>query len=147
MQLLAVALGARLHLRHGTEIGFAPVELTERGVKDEVLGPCAGGSHATFLHWHSDAVDLPPGADLLASTGATPVQAFRLGTALGLQFHLEADAALLEAWLATQSMVGGLSAAEVTRIRRDGETHLPGLRAPALEGLAAFAAAVRKRRG
>src|SRR5690606_6616236 len=110
MQLLAVALGATLHLRHGRELGFAPVELTARGAEDPVLGPFARERAATFLHWHSDAVELPRGAELLAATPITPVQAFRIGSALGTQFHPEGDAALLERWLATPDMVAGLEA-------------------------------------
>src|SRR5690606_2340866 len=95
MQLLALALGAKLHLRHGQEIGFAPVALTESGANEPVLAPFARQRATTFLHWHSDAVELPSGAELLASTPLTPVQAFRLGSALGTQFHPEADEALL----------------------------------------------------
>jgi GMP synthase (glutamine-hydrolysing) len=147
MQLLALALGARLHLRHGQEIGFAPVELSERGASDPALAPFMRARSPAFLHWHSDAVELPNGAALLASTPRTPVQAFRFGSALGTQFHAEADAALLESWLATGSMVAGLTAEEVARIRADGQAHLPGLHGPALASFGVFAAAVRQRRG
>jgi GMP synthase (glutamine-hydrolysing) len=146
MQLLALALGARLHLRHGQELGFAPVELTPPGAADPAFAPFARAGFATFLHWHSDAVELPSGAALLASTPCTPVQAFRIGSALGTQFHPEADAALLESWLATPSMVAGLAPEQVARLRSEGQAHLPGLRAPALASLGAFAAAVRNRR-
>lgn len=145
MQLLALALGARLHLRHGKEFGFAPVELTENGAKDPVLAPFQNGSGAVLLHWHSDAVELPRGADRLASTTITPVQAFRIGSALGTQFHPEADAALLNTWLATPTMVDGLTREDVARIRRDGEFHLPRNRAASLAGLGAFVSAVSLR--
>ena len=47
---------------------------------------------------------------------ATPVQAFRAGSALGLQFHPELDAGMLDLWLATPDMVGDLSPR--TRSRR-----------------------------
>jgi GMP synthase (glutamine-hydrolysing) len=146
MQLLAVALGAKLHLRHGKEIGFLHVALTEHGARDPVLGAFAREAHTTFLHWHSDAVELPRGAELLASTPRTPVQAFRIGSALGTQFHPEADAALLESWLATPAMTRDLGTEELARIRRDAVIHLPTLRPAALHGLAAFAQAVEKRR-
>lgn len=144
MQLLGVALGARLHLRHGTEVGFSPIELTAAGAADPVVGVFA--QQPTVLHWHSDAVELPAGAELLASTQATPVQAFRLGSALGTQFHPEADAEMLASWLATSLMVEGLEPAEVARIREDGAALLPGLRTTALRGFAAFVAAVERRR-
>ncbi len=148
MQLLALALGARLHRRHGVEIGFAPVELTGDGVADPVLGALASVSRApVVLHWHSDAVELPAGATLLGSTSSTPVQAFRTGSALGTQFHPEADRALLAGWLATPPMSAELGPAAVERLRRDGDRYLPGLLAPALRGLDRFAAAIRDRRG
>jgi len=145
MQLLGLALGASLHLQHCKEIGFAPVTLTEAGARDPVLAPFARQGAPTFLHWHSDAIELPRGAALLASTAATPVQSFRIGSALGTQFHPEADAVLLQSWLATPTMVDGLPPGLAERIRADGEAHLPGLRTAALAGLTAFADAVRRR--
>jgi GMP synthase (glutamine-hydrolysing) len=141
MQLLAIALGAALHRGHGTEIGFAPVDVPAR---DPVLAPL--GPRPTVLHWHHDAVDLPVGATLLAATPHTPVQAFRAGSALGLQFHVEVDALLLRRWLATPAMVGGLAAGEAARVAADGARVLPGLLAAAGAGLGAFAAAVGERR-
>lgn len=147
MQLLGLALGARLHLRHGVEIGFSPVAGEPRAAVDPVLGPLFARAEAVFLHWHSDAVELPTGAELLASTPATPVQAFRAGSALGVQFHPEADSSLLGAWLATPEMTRGLGDDAVRRVREDGARFLPHLRGPALAGLAAFAAEVRARRG
>lgn len=146
MQLLALALGATLHLRHGKEVGFAVVELGARAATDPVLGPFARSGSPAFLHWHSDAVELPRGAELLASTAVTPVQAFRVGSALGTQFHAEADAALLATWLGTPAMTDELQPDDVAGIRRDGELYLPGLRAAALQGFGAFAAAVEQRR-
>ena len=144
-QLLGLALGATLHLQHGKEIGFAPVTLTEAGARDPVLGAFAGPASPALLHWHSDAVELPRGAELLASTAVTPVQSFRIGSALGTQFHPEADAALLQGWLRTPAMIDSLPPGLAERIRADGEIHLPGLRTAALAGLARFADAVRRR--
>lgn len=40
----------------------------------------------------------------LASSGQTQHQAFRYGNAWGLLFHAEADAALIDQWLAEPSM-------------------------------------------
>lgn len=152
MQLLALALGAKLHLQHGREIGLAEVRYTEVARLDPVLGPiarcvAAGAPErsALVLHWHSDAVELPRGATLLASTAKTPVQAFRLGSALGTQFHPEADPALLGRWLEEPTMVAGFSAHEVDAIRHDGVRHLPQLREPALLGLQSFVEAVKAR--
>ena len=110
---------------------------------DPVLNPL--GARPSVLHWHSDAVDLPEGATLLASSGATPVQAFRAGSALGLQFHLEMDPALLADWLAVASMVADLRSHGVTDLAAQGADALPDLVPRATAGLAHFAEAVRAR--
>ncbi len=146
MQLTAVALGATLHLRHGQEVGFAEVHFTEQGARDPLLAPFGNPLGRVFLHWHSDAVELPSGAELLASTAKTPVQAFRIGSAVATQFHPEADAALLETWLSAPEMVDGIAPGEVARMRSDGSVHLPALRAAALAGFSSFVSDVERRR-
>lgn len=143
MQLLALALGAPLHRRAGQEVGFGPVEVV---APDPVLGPLGPvGSRPTVLHWHSDTVDLPAGATLLARTDVTPVQAFRAGSALGIQFHLELDADHLDLWLGTPDMVDALAEDDVEAIRADGARHLRALGASGATVAEAFAAQVRAR--
>lgn len=139
MQLLALALGAPLHRANATEIGFGAVAVVGH---DPVLAPL--GERPDVLHWHSDAVDLPPGATLLASTRRTPVQAFRAGSALGLQFHLEVDAAMLRSWIATPSMATELALHRVDLMGT--ATRVLGTLVPAAtQGFAAFADAVSAR--
>jgi len=146
MQLLGLALGATLHRGATREIGFAPVELAPAAAVDPVLGPLAAAdARPTVLHWHTDAVDLPPGATVLASTAETPVQAFRAGSALGVQFHPEMDDALLSTWLTTPEMLAALHDGAARRMADDGATHLPRLREPALTGLTALAHEMRAR--
>ncbi|WP_028048558.1 type 1 glutamine amidotransferase [Cellulomonas sp. URHD0024] len=140
MQLLALALGSRLRRRTGTEIGFAPVDVV---ADDPVLG--VFGSRPNVLHWHSDSVDLPPGATLLASTELTPVQAFRAGSALGLQFHPELDAGMLALWLSTPDMVGQLADDEIETIRAAGAEQLPILVPAAEKAFSVFGQRVRAR--
>ena len=48
--------------------------------------------------WHEDRFDLPPGARLLAGS-ETEVVAFADGASVGLQFHPEADAAVVQGWV------------------------------------------------
>ncbi|SFJ94277.1 type 1 glutamine amidotransferase [Cellulomonas sp. KH9] len=142
-QLLALALGARLHRRTSHEVGFAPVRVV---ADDPVLGGLGpAGAVPTVLHWHSDEVDLPDGATLLASTDATRVQAFRAGSALGVQFHPELDVAMLDLWLATPDMVDGMDDDEIDALRADGAHHLPALAPAALRVFTAFADQVRAR--
>jgi GMP synthase (glutamine-hydrolysing) len=140
MQLLAVALDAELHTAHGTEIGFDPIEVV---TPDPLLAPL--GPNPAVLHWHGDAVDLPSGATLLARSSLTPVQAFRAGSATGLQFHLEVDRPLLTDWLDTAEMFGELTTAGVTDLPEQAATVLPTLTSAALTGLTSFAARARDR--
>lgn len=142
-QLLALSLGARLHRRTAREVGFGPVRIL---ADDPVLGGLGPvGASPTVLHWHSDEVDLPAGAALLASSDTTAVQAFRAGSALGVQFHPELDAAMLDLWLGTPDMVGDLEDDEVAAIRADGAHRLAALQPAAAQTFAAFADQVRAR--
>jgi GMP synthase (glutamine-hydrolysing) len=139
MQLLARALGAAVHPGHGTEIGLAPVAVV---ADDPVLAPL--GPSPTVVHWHSDAADLPAGATLLARTDVTPVQAFRAGSALGLQFHLELDVADVASWLVSPA-VADLPPGGAEELRAAAAAHLPALVPAASAGLGAFADEVRAR--
>lgn len=100
-QLLARALGAEVRPGEGPELGYAPVEILDPD--DPILGRLAPST--TVLHWHGDVFDLPEGAEHLARSGRTEIQAFRRGNAWGVLFHPESDLALLEAWLAVPEMV------------------------------------------
>ncbi len=91
-QLLARALGAEVLRMATTELGLGSVALTPAGERDAVLG--AAGPVLPVLHWHNDTFTLPQGAELLASSDHCVNQAFRLGRACGLQFHVELDLAL-----------------------------------------------------
>jgi GMP synthase (glutamine-hydrolysing) len=99
-QLLARALGAEVRPGDGPEIGFAPVEVYDSS--DPIVGALA--PRTTVLHWHGDVFELPEGAQPLASSARTEHQAFRAGNAWGLLFHAEADATLIDAWLAVPEM-------------------------------------------
>ena len=99
-QQLAAALGAEVRRGPEPEVGLGRVELTPDGRADPVLGPAADGTAGLpVVHWHGDTFDVPPGAARLASSDRYPNQAFRAGPrAYGLQFHVEVDRALAEAW-------------------------------------------------
>jgi GMP synthase (glutamine-hydrolysing) len=86
-QLLAAALGARVYSGAAAEVGLGTVTLTDAGRHDPVLG--SGARVLPVLHWHGDTFDLPGGATLLASNDAYAHQAYRIGSAYALQFHVE----------------------------------------------------------
>lgn len=96
-QQLAAALGASVRTGLAPEVGVGAVVLTAEGRADPVLGP--EGEHVAVIHWHGDTFDIPAGAVRLATGDRYPNQAFRYGrTAYGLQFHVEVDDAMAEAW-------------------------------------------------
>jgi len=122
-QLLARALGARVHPVAGREIGVAPVALTAEG-QASCLKHLAPGYRV--FHWHGDTFDLPEGAVRLASTAMTPNQAFARGSkVLGLQFHVEAEAARIERWLIGHTCELGITGLDVVALREDLRRHLP----------------------
>lgn len=97
-QLLAKALGGSVSRNAVREIGWYDVELTDAGANDPVLSTFARNQRV--FQWHEDGIELPDNVAHLASSPASHVQAFRRGEhAYGFQFHLEADAALIERWL------------------------------------------------
>jgi GMP synthase-like glutamine amidotransferase len=94
-QILARALGAAVVPAPATRIGLAPVTVS-RGIEDN---PLKGLGRNPVLHWHSENVELPVGAQLLARSETCPVEAFRYGSALGLQFHVEVGTRLFAEWM------------------------------------------------
>jgi len=96
-QLLAQALGARVHAGAGREIGGYDVELTEHGHAD----PLFAGFPDRFpvFHWHADTFDLPADAVHLVAGETCPYQAFRRKRAAALLFHLELSAWDVPNWI------------------------------------------------
>ena len=65
---------------------------------DQLLAKRPFKADAVF-HWHQDTFDPPRDAVHLAASDLYEQQAFRLGSRVyGLQFHVEVDEALAEAW-------------------------------------------------
>jgi GMP synthase (glutamine-hydrolysing) len=109
-QLLAHVLGAPIRRHHRPEIGWYDMELCPAGRSDPVMS--AAGERLPVFQWHSYSYELPHTATQLARTATCEQQAFRFGhTAYGFQFHLEADAAVIERWLALPAFQAELEAA------------------------------------
>lgn len=96
-QLIAKAFGARVYQGKKKEIGFYhDIEFDNtsasglfRGIKGQ----------ATVFHWHGDTFDLPPNAIRLAHSENYANQAIKIGSAVGVQFHLEVDEKTILLWL------------------------------------------------
>ena len=99
-QVLARAYGADNLIGVAPEFGWQEVVLTPEGRDDPVLGALPD-AFRTF-QWHDDTFTLPRGGTRLAGNDAAHNQAFRVGRAgYGIQFHFEADRALVEQWSQT----------------------------------------------
>lgn len=95
-QIIALAQGGMVAPMPAREIGMAPLRLTDAGRRSPLRHL---PEDQPVLHWHGEAIDLPPHAERLAETDACAVQAFRVGTRiLGLQFHPETDLRRLHEW-------------------------------------------------
>ncbi|GAA2173641.1 type 1 glutamine amidotransferase [Agrococcus versicolor] len=140
-QILGVALGAEHRAGAVAETGLVPVDVV-------AADPWLGGHTGTLrpMQWHTDVVGLPTGATLVATNDAVPVQAFRYGSGLGLQFHLEVDEEVLRRWSTEptptlgEALPDGDVAGLVAAYRADAV-----LRDVAERGFAAFAASCRER--
>ena len=100
-QIIAQALGGRVELNSssGAQEGPYSVALTAAGAQDPVLGPLGTFGDLVLYESHNDVVaELPPGATELATSAECPVQAFRYGSAWGVQFHPEAAPDDMERW-------------------------------------------------
>jgi GMP synthase (glutamine-hydrolysing) len=125
-QLLAHVLGAPIRRQREPEIGWYDVATTAAGRTDPVLAPL--GDSAPLFQWHNYSFEIPSEAEHLARSSSCASQAFRYGkSAYGFQFHLEANQALIERWLATPAYraelcaAAGVQDAEAIRARSLGE--------------------------
>lgn len=114
-QIMATALGGKLKPGKAPEIGFGTITRLENS--HEFLP--MWGKKATVLHWHNDCVTLPAGATPLAKSDLTKVQAFRFGSGLGMQFHLEVGPALFDEWMSEKEMTKDLKKSDVARLREE----------------------------
>lgn len=105
-QLLAAALGAGVSPGPGAELGVLSVELTEGAELDPVFALAPPKFEA--LQWHGDTFELPAGAIQLARSELYEQQAFVLGRAYGLQFHLEVTTTLAKEWMEVPAYVDEL---------------------------------------
>jgi GMP synthase-like glutamine amidotransferase len=95
-QLIAKAAGARVYKGSRKEIGWYPVEITKDGMNDLFKGL---KNNITVFQWHGDTYDLPKNAVTLARSELYPVQAFKVGSAVGIQFHLEVSKDMVIDWI------------------------------------------------
>lgn len=117
-QLIAQAAGGRVYKGKRKEIGWSNVYLTPASSNDIFRG--FTDKTIRIFQWHGDTYDLPANAKILAYSNLYP-QAFRIGSAVGIQFHFEVDERLIHTWMKEYS-------AELTAERIKPESILPAPR-------------------
>ena len=95
-QLIAQAVGGRVYKGKKKEIGWYNVYLTPASSNDIFRG--FTNKAIRIFQWHGDTYDLPANAKILAYSDLYP-QAFRIGSAVGIQFHFEVDEDLIQTWI------------------------------------------------
>ncbi len=131
-QLLADALGGEVVVGHqaGPERGPVTVSWLPAAADDPLVGEAAALGDLVQPAMHADGVvRLPPGATLLATGEAYEVQAFRVGSAVGVQFHPEATPQIMAGWYAEHGdpdeMVHRMTAVDAD-VRRGGQALTDG---------------------
>jgi GMP synthase (glutamine-hydrolysing) len=95
-QLIAQAAGGSVYKGKKKEIGWYNVYLTPASSNDIFRG--FTNKTIKIFQWHGDTYDLPANAKILAYSDLYP-QAFRIGSAVGIQFHFEVDEHLIQTWM------------------------------------------------
>ena len=88
-QLMADVLGGKVQRNEHREIGWFQVQLTPEARASRIFRVLP--EKFVAFHWHGDTFDIPPEAVRMAESLACKNQAFELGKAVGLQFHLESS--------------------------------------------------------
>ncbi len=115
-QLIAKTFGGKVYHGPKKEIGFY------HDLKIDTNSKLFSGftNPFTVFHWHGDTFDLPEGAVRLAHSKNYQNQAFQINSAVGLQFHLEVNAEMVNLWLdKTQEKLEQISYIDPQKIRSD----------------------------
>jgi len=97
-QMIARVCGAEVTKSPMKEVGWCNVSLSDAGERDPFFRGVP--SELEVLQWHEDMFRIPDGGVLLATSADCPHQAFRCGSAYGLQFHVEVTREMLAVWFA-----------------------------------------------
>lgn len=88
-QLIADVMGGSVFQGPNREIGWHQVNLTEEGTKSKLFKVLP--ESFTAFQWHGDTFNIPKDAICTAKSEAYQNQAFEIGRAIALQFHLESS--------------------------------------------------------
>ena len=99
---LGVCLGAQMLTNHlGGKVGPHPdgdVEIGYYPIRPTEAGKSLGDWPAYVYHWHREGCTLPSGSEHLATGDTFENQAYRYGSAYGIQFHPEVTRLMMHRW-------------------------------------------------
>jgi GMP synthase (glutamine-hydrolysing) len=148
-QVLAWALDAGVMKAPVREVGFETIRPLPEAASDRLLSHYGDGD--AVFEWHMDTFELPEGATLLVAGDRVPNQAFRVGDRTwGVQFHLEVDAAEVEAWLRGYARIADLLETwgkSNEDVRAEAERHIGGHEAKGREVFRRFTDLARRSEG
>jgi GMP synthase (glutamine-hydrolysing) len=145
-QLLAHALGGRVFKLPRQLLAWPAAEVLPAAAGDPVLGALPAG--AVALHWNEDGFEPPPGAVELVRRHGAGATAFRFGPcAWGVQFHPEADEAILDGWYRDWPDECAQAGVDEADARAADARHLPGQRALSEAIFGGFGRVVAERAG
>ena len=125
-QLLAVVAGGAVReAARGPELGVTRLSMTDAASGDPLLDGLP--AEVVALQWHYlEIAELPEGAVSLCSSARCDNQAFRVGSAWGIQFHLEGLGRTAEDWAAEGDELRGLGIDPAALVRevQDAEDEL-----------------------
>jgi len=126
-QIMAKAAGAEIFASPVHELGWHPVYHTVETENDPLFKVMPDA--LPVFQWHGETFSLTDTMTLIATHPDVPSQAFRLGKAqYGLQFHVEVDESIIEAWIASgESERAFLGTEGISLLHRESSLHLKSM--------------------
>lgn len=124
-QLIASALGGKVYKGNQKEIGWYYINLSKDGKEGVFKG--IRNSRVEVFQWHGDTFELPTNSEILASNELY-IQAFKIGTAIGIQFHIEVTENMINDWLIQYGREIRTELIKSSEISRDIHTKTQNLR-------------------
>lgn len=140
-QILAAAAGGEFRRSPQEAIGWCTVDMEPEAVDDPLFAGLGSQFHA--FQYHYDTFTQPNNSTILGRSGDI-IEAYRVGEhAWGIQFHIEANPAVVYAWLGTYRHEMDAAGVDIEQMRELTATYADDYREKALGMATAFAQQVQ----